>query len=184
FEWCDRTGLQFTGHLMEHTWPVPWESPDDASMYSLMHMPGIDMIVGADLRKNGKDPHMLFTIRQLSSVSHQLGRRAFCETYGASGWDSTFEYYKRMGDWLIVHGVNFIDQHLSYTTIRGARKRDYPQSFSDVAAWWPYYRLHADHTARLCYVMAQGIAPNRVLVLEPTTSGFVWARRGGANPEL
>jgi len=83
-----------------------------------------------------------------------------------------------------VHGVNFIDQHLSYTTIRGARKRDYPQSFSDVAAWWPYYRLHADHTARLCYVMAQGIAPNRVLVLEPTTSGFVWARRGGAIPEL
>lgn len=184
YEWCDRNGLQFTGHLMEHTWPEPWQSPDDASLYSFFHMPGIDMIVGAQVGNKGKDPHMLFTIRQVSSVSHQLGRRAFCETYGGFGWDSTFEFYKRLSDWLIVHGINFVDQHLSYTTIRGARKRDYPQSFSDISAWWPYYRLHADHTARLCYIMAQGIAPNRALVLEPTTSGFVWARRGDATPEL
>jgi hypothetical protein len=184
FQWCERNNLQFTGHFMEHEWPYPWISPDDASLYSLLHMPGIDMLMGEELRKKGKDPHMLFTIRQLSSATRQLGRRAFCEAYGVSGWDSTFEHYKRMEDWLIVHGVNFIDPHLSYITVRGARKRDHPQSFSDISAWWPYYRLHADHTARLCYIMAQGIAPNRVLVLEPTTSGFLWARRGGETPEL
>jgi hypothetical protein len=184
FQWCERHRLQFTGHFMEHTWPHPLISPDDASLYTFLHTPGIDMLIGTGLRTLGRDPHMLFTVRQLSSVTHQLGRRAFSETYGAAGWDSTFEHYKRMGDWLIVHGVNVIDQHLSFTTIRGARKRDHPQSFSDVAAWWPYYRLHADHTARLCYVMAQGVAPNRLLVLEPTTSGFLWARRGDDTPEM
>lgn len=184
FLWCDRNGLRFTGHFMEHEWPYPWITPDDASLYAYMHTPGIDMLVGAELRQKGADPHMLFTIRQLASVAHQLGRRAFSETYGVAGWDSVLEHYKRMGDWQIVHGINFIDQHLSFTTVRGARKRDHPQSFSDIAAWWPYYRLHADHTARLCYVMSQGTAGHRLLVLAPTTSGFVWARRGGETPEL
>ena len=184
FEWCDRNNLQFTGHFMEHEWPYPWISPDDASLAAYMHMPGIDMLVGVDLRTKGADPHMLFTIRQLASVSHQLGRRAFSETYGVAGWDSTLEHYKRMGDWLLVNGIDFIDQHLAFTTIRGARKRDHPQSFSDISAWWPYYRLHADHTARLSYLLAQTEPRNRVLVLEPTTSGFLWARRGGETQEL
>jgi hypothetical protein len=184
FEWCDRNGLQFTGHFMEHEWPYPWITPDDASLAAYLHMPGIDMLVGAAIREKGADPHMLFTIRQLASVSEQLGRRALCETYGVSGWDSTFEHYKRMGDWLLVNGVDFIDQHLAFTSVRGARKRDHPQSFSDVSPWWPYYRLHADHAARLSYVLAQGEARNRVLILEPTTSGFLWARRGGDTPEL
>lgn len=184
FEWCDRNNLQFTGHFMEHEWPYPWVSPDDASMYAYEHVPGIDMLVGAELRTKGVDPHMLFTIRQVASVSHQLGRRAFSETYGVAGWDSTFEHYKRMGDWLLVNGVNFINQHLAYTTVRGARKRDHPQSFTDISAWWPYYRLHADHTARLSYVLSNAEPRNRVLVLEPTTSGFTWARRGGETPEL
>ena len=184
FEWCDRNDLQFTGHYMEHEWPYPWISPDDASLYAYMHMPGIDMLEGDVLREKGADPHMLFTIRQLASVSHQLGRRAFSESYGVAGWDSTLEHYKRMGDWQLVNGINFINQHLAYTTIRGARKRDHPQSFSDISAWWPHYRLHADHTARLSYVLSQGQPRNRVLVLEPTTSGFLWARRGGDTPEL
>jgi len=184
FLWCDRNDLRFTGHFMEHEWPYPWISPDDASLYAYMHTPGIDMLVGGQLRATGADPHMLFTIRQVASVAHQLGRRAFSETYGVAGWDSTLEHYKRMGDWQIVHGINFLNQHLAFTTVRGARKRDHPQSFSDVAAWWPYYRLHADHTARLCYVMSQGTVNHRVLVLEPTTSGFLWARRGGETPEL
>jgi hypothetical protein len=184
FQWCDHNRLGFTGHYMEHTWPYPWISPDDASMYAFQHAPGIDMIVGTVLGQQGVDPHMLFTIRQVASVARQLGRRGFCEVYGAGGWDKDFQRLKQMGDWLIVHGINFFSPHLAHTTIRGARKRDYPQSFSDVSAWWPYYRLHADHMARLCYPLAQGVAPNRLLILEPTTSGFLWARRGGDTPEL
>ncbi len=184
FFWCDRNGLQFTGHWMEHEWPYPWISPADASLYAYEHVPGIDMLEGANLRLQGKDPHMLFTIKQMASVAHQLGRRAFCEAYGVAGWDSTLEHYKRFGDWLMVHGINFINQHLSFSTIRGARKRDHPQSFSDVAPWWPYYRYHADHLARVSYMLSQGQTHNRVLVLEPTTSGFLWARRDGETPEL
>jgi len=184
FEWCDRNGLQFTGHFMEHEWPDPRISPDTPSLYPFLHIPGIDMLIGSELRTTGAEPHILMTARQLSSVAHQLGRRALAEAYGVSGWDSTLEHYKRMGDFLIVHGINLLSYHQTMVTVRGSRKRDMPQSFSDVAAWWPYYRLHADHNARLAYVMAMGVAPNRILVLEPTTSGFLWGRGAKEVPEL
>ncbi|HWR50878.1 MAG TPA: hypothetical protein VN428_07205, partial [Bryobacteraceae bacterium] len=126
----------------------------------------------------------LFTIKELTSVAHQMDRRAFTEAYGGAGFDSTLEYYKRMGDWLMVHGVNFMDQHLSYSTIRGARKRDYPQSFSDVAEWWAHYKPHADHLHRLSYALSQGKARHRVVVIPATTSGFLAARRDGPYNEL
>ncbi len=184
FEWCDRNGLEFTGHWMEHEWPYPWISPADGSLYAFEHVPGIDLLEGTNLRLTGKDPHMLFTIKQVASVSHQLGRRAFTEAYGVAGWDGTLEHYKRFGDWLMVHGINFIDQHLAFSTVRGARKRDHPQSFSDISAWWPEYRLHADHLARVSGISSRSEARNRLLILQQTTSGFLEARRGGATPEL
>jgi hypothetical protein len=184
FRWCDSNDLQFTGHWMEHTWPVPTISPADASLYAYEHVPGIDMLEGTNVRLHGSDPRMLFVIKQMTSVAHQLGRRAFCEAFGVSGWDSTFEHYKRFGDWLMVHGVNFMDQHLAFATVRGARKRDHPQSFTDIAAWWPYYRLHADHIARVSYMLFQGRPANRTLLLEPTTSGFLRARGSETAPEL
>jgi hypothetical protein len=184
FQWCDRNGIGFTGHWMEHTWPEPWISPDDASLYAYEHAPGIDMLEGANIRTQGKDPHMLFTIKQVASVAHQLGRRAFCEAYGVSGWDATLEHFKRFGDWLMVHGIDFMDQHLAFSTIRGARKRDHPQSFTGVSPWWPYYKVHGDHLGRVSILLTSGEPRNRVAVLEPTTSGFLVARRAGPNDEL
>lgn len=184
FDWSDRNNIQFTGHWMEHEWPYPFISPDDASLYAYEHVPGIDMLEGSNIRTRGSDPHMLFTIKQVASVAHQLGRRVFCEAYGVAGWDSTFEHYKRFGDWLMVHGVNFMDQHLAFSTVRGARKRDHPQSFTDVSPWWPYYRLHADHLARVSYMLSRSQSRNRIVLLEPTTTGFLYARRAGRTPEL
>lgn len=177
YQWCDRNGLQFTGHWMEHEWPFPWITPADMSLYAFEHMPGIDMLEGTQLRLHGNDPHLLFTIKQVASASAQLGRRSFCEAYGVAGWDSTFEHYKRFGDWLQVHGIDFINQHLSFATVRGARKRDHPQSFSDVSPWWAHYRLHGDHVGRMSAAIAQSESRNRLLVLLPTTTGFLHARR-------
>ncbi len=164
--------------------PNPWLSPADGSFYAYEHAPGIDLLRGAELRENGSDPWRLFHIKQAASVSHQLGRRTLCEAYGVAGWDSTFEHYKRVGDWLMVHGIDFMDQHLSLSTIRGARKRDHPQSFSDISAWWPYYKLHGDYLGRVSYMLSRGSPANRLLVLKPTTSGFISTYRYGLTPEL
>jgi hypothetical protein len=114
-------------------------------------------------------------VRELASVANQLGRkRTLCEIYGAGGWDLRFEDMKRIGDWLGVLGVNLFDEHLSYITLRGARKRDHPQSFSYHEPWWEAYHVNARYLTRLSYAIAQGEQINRVLVLEPTTTAWMY----------
>jgi hypothetical protein len=190
FDWCDRHGLQWTGHWWEHLWPYPWSTPSDMSFYAFEHTPGIDLLMfgSRGLLARGVEPHMLLTVKQVSSAAHQLGRpRVLSETYGGGGWRATLEDFKRMGDWEIVHGVNLVNQHLSYVTTRGPRKRDWPQSFGDVAEWWGDYGPHARHLGRLSLAMASGVAAPRVLVLNPTTTAFTLARRAqpnGGNPDL
>ena len=108
-------------------------------------------------------------------MANQLGKkRTLCEAYGAGGWDLRFEDMKRIGDWLYVLGINTLDQHLSYITIRGARKWDYPQSFSYHEPWWKAYHVLAGYFTRLSAAMSQGEQVNRVLLLEPTTSAWIY----------
>ena len=116
-------------------------------------------------------------VRELASVANQLGRpRTLCEIYGAGGWDLRFEDMKRIGDWLGVLGVNLFDEHLSYITLRGARKRDHPQSFSYHEPWWEAYHVNASYLTRISCALSQGEQINRILVLEPTTT--VWMYQG------
>ena len=100
--------------------------------------------------------------------------RTLCEAYGAGGWDLRFEDMKRIGDWIYVLGVNTLDEHLSYITIRGARKRDHPQSFSYHEPWWDDYHVMADYFTRLSLVLSSGQQINRILVLEPTTTSWMY----------
>ncbi|MHC4734505.1 MAG: hypothetical protein ACYTDW_08590, partial [Planctomycetota bacterium] len=114
-------------------------------------------------------------VRELSSVANQLGRRrTLCEAYGAGGWDLRFEDMKRIGDWLYVLGVNTLNEHLSYITIRGARKRDHPQSFSYHTPWWKAYHVMAGYFTRLSLVLSQGEQINQVLLIEPTTTAWMY----------
>ncbi len=106
------------------------------------------------------------------------------EGYGAGGWDLRFEDMKRIGDWLYVLGINTLDQHLSYVTLRGARKRDHPQSFSYHEPWWDAYHTSADYFARLSVAMSSGQQVNDVLLLEPTTTAWMYNAAGTNPPEL
>lgn len=184
YEWCSAHNVRFTGHFMEHAWPHPSLSPSCMEGYRWMHLPGVDFLAPQfNFEHPEANAHYLMTLRELNSAANQLGRvRRLCETHGAGGYGATFEEFKRVSDWLMVHGVNFINQHLSYETICGARKYDYPQTFSDHSAWWQSYRFLADHTARLAVVLSQGEQRNRVLVLHSTTTG--WLRCNPAREPL
>jgi len=174
-EYCERKNLQFTGHYWEHEWPNCLRSPDNMAMYAWHQRPAIDTL----MNQYREDTHAQFgnarSVKELSSVANQLGReRTLCEAYGAGGWDLRFEDMKRIGDWLYVLGVNTLDEHLSYITIRGARKRDHPQSFSYHEPWWKAYHVMAEYFTRLSLIMSQGQQINRILVIEPTTSAWMY----------
>ncbi len=175
YEWCERHGLAFTGHYWDHEWPHCVGVPDNMAMAAWQHIPGIDCLMNQYAEHTHAQFGNVRFCREVSSIANQLGRqRTLVELYGAGGWDLRFEDMKRIGDWLAVLGINLMDEHLSYVTIRGARKRDHPQSFSYHEPWWEAYHVHAQYLARLSAVMSQGEQINRILVLEPTSTAWMY----------
>ncbi|MCX6561312.1 MAG: glycosyl hydrolase [Candidatus Aminicenantes bacterium] len=180
FEYAQKNNLAFTGHYWEHEWPRPVSSPDNLAMAAWSHMPGIDILMN-DFQR---DTHAQFgnarAVKEIRSAANQMGLpRTMSETYGAGGWDLTFFDQKRIADWELALGVNFINQHLSYVTIMGARKRDHPQSFSYHEPWWGDYKMMGDYLGRLSLVVSSGRQDNRILVLEPTTTAWMHHKPGG-----
>lgn len=179
YDWCEEHGLAFTGHYWDHEWPNCVGVPDNMAMAAWQQMPGIDCLMNQYAEHTHAQFGNLRFVRELASVANQLGRkRRLCEVYGAGGWDLRFVDMKRIADWLAVLGVNFFDQHLSYISIRGARKRDHPQSFSYHEPWWPDYHVMADYLTRLAVAMSAGEQVNRLLVIEPTTTAWMYQGDG------
>jgi len=179
YEYCEKNNLEFTGHYWEHGWPGAGHGGDNMAMYAWHQRPAIDTL----MNQYNEGPHAQFgnfrAVLELASVANQLGKkRTLCEAYGAGGWDLRFEDMKRIGDWLYVLGVNTLDEHLSYITIRGARKRDHPQSFSYHEPWWPDYNIMATYFTRLSAALSAGQQVNNILLIEPTTTTWMYQQDG------
>ncbi len=175
YEACEKRGLPSTGHIWEHGWPNLTHNPDIMSYNSWQHWPGIDCL----MNQYSEGPNAQFgnyrANKEIDSIANQFGRiRKLCETYGAGGWELTFEDMKRIGDHLYAGGVNLLNPHLSYYTIRGARKRDHPQSFSYHAPYWEAYHISMDYFGRLSWTLAGGKEKNPILVIEPTTTMWMY----------
>ena len=175
YDWCEKNGIAFTGHYWDHEWPNCIGVPDNMAMSAWQQMPGIDCL----MNQYREDTHAQFGnvrfVKEVQSLCNQLGRKRYlCEIYGAGGWDLRFEDMKRIADWLGVLGVNLFDEHLSYVTLRGARKADHPQSFSYHEPWWDSYHVMAQYITRLSAAMSIGQQRNHVLVIEPTTTAWMY----------
>jgi hypothetical protein len=173
--YCEEHNLNWTGHYWEHGWPKLADGPDNMAMYAWHQIPAIDLLMNQYVEDVNAQFGNVRIVKELASVANQMGRtRKLSETYGAGGWDLRFEDMKRIGDWQYVLGVNFLNQHLSYVTIEGARKRDHPQSFSYHEPWWDLYKHSANYFSRLSLALSSGKQINRILVLAPTTTAWLY----------
>ncbi|MHC4444069.1 MAG: glycosyl hydrolase [Planctomycetota bacterium] len=186
YEYCDKYGLELTGHYYEHRWPRCLMVTDNMSMYVWQHRPGIDLLThNYNEGTNGLGLGNVRVVKELSSIANQLGkRRTLCETYGAGGWDIRFEDLKRIGDFLYVLGVNTLNQHFTPISMCGARKRDHPQYFSYHVPWWEAYHISATYFTRLSAAMSQGQEINRTLLIEPTTTAWIYHTETGEESNL
>ena len=180
FDYCEAKNLKFTGHYWEHEWPNVAQGGDNMAMYAWHQTPAIDMLFN---QFNEESPQAQFgnvrSVKELRSVANQMGySRTLSETYGGGGWEVTFRDLKRLGDWEYALGVNLMNQHLSHLSISGARKYDYPPVFSDHTPWWPYYKQLNMHYARLSMALSAGEQINDILILEPTTSIWLYYNYG------
>lgn len=185
YEACEKRGIAFTGHVWEHGWPHINHNPDIMSFYAWQRWPGIDCLMnhygeGTDAQFGNYRSN-----KELDSIANQFGRvRRLCETYGAGGWELTLEDVKRIGDHLYAGGVNLMNPHLSYYTIRGARKRDHPQSFSYHEPYWEAFHIPMDYQSRLSWALAGGKAENPILIIEPTVSMWMYNWSGSQGETL
>ena len=176
YEYCEEKGLKFTGHYWEHEWPEMRQGGDNMAMYAWHHVPAVDMLFNQYNDSVSKAQFgNIRAIKELASAANQTGRqRKLSETYGGSGWELSFRDMKRNGDWEYALGVNLMNQHLTYFTMAGARKYDYPPTFDYHEPWWKDYKYLNDHYARLSLALSAGRQVNDILVLEPTTSAWLY----------
>jgi len=176
FEWCEDHHLLFTGHFMENKWPRPGSNPDCMASYRWMHAPGNDLL-GFQFKPESlpKNALYLLNLKELTSAAAQLGRQnVMVESSGANGYGASYALFKGCEDLLLSVGVNVMDPHLSHWSVAGARKYDWAQTLSKHSPWWECYRSHADHVSRIIAAQREGQEINRVLVLHPTLTGWLY----------
>lgn len=185
FNYCEENGLIFTGHYWEHSWPGMQQGGDNMAMYAWHQMPGIDMLFNQFNDSSVKAQFgNIRSVKELASAANQTGReRKLSETYGGGAWELTFTDMKRLGDWEYALGVNFMNQHLSHFSIAGARKYDYPPTFTYHEPWWSNYKYINTHYARLSLALSAGKQINDILIIEPTTSSWLYDSYAGKNPK-
>ncbi len=163
-EWCKAHNLRSSGHLMEEpTLESQTHALGDAMRsYRSFQLPGIDMLC---------DWSEYTTAKQAQSASRQFGcGGVLSELYGVTDWDFNFMGHKGQGDWQAALGVTVRVPHLSWVSMAGEAKRDYPASISYQSPWYEKYHLITDHFARVNAAMTRGKARVRVGVIHPVES--------------
>ena len=164
-DWCKENNLGFTGHLMAEDDLISQTvgfGGESMPSYEYMDVPGIDMLC-ADKNFN--------TAKQCQSVARQMGKEGMLsELYGVTDWDFDFRGHKIEGDWQAAMGVTHRVHHLTYLTMEGAAKRDYPASIGYQSPWYEEYAYVEDHFARLNTVLTRGKPIVKVGVIHPVES--------------
>lgn len=180
-EYCENVGLEYTGHDWEHDWPNAHMCPDNMATAFWRQRPAIDLLMNNFSRGTHAQFGNVRSVRELNSITRQAGRaRSISENYGAGGYDIKFEDLKRLGDWSYALGVNTTCEHLSYISIRGARKHDHPQTFSYHSPWFEQYSKLEDYWTRLSYLLSRGeLSQDRFLLIEPTSTAWMYQQNSG-----
>ena len=175
-EWCNREHMIFTGHFL-HEDSLMCQAIMQGSLmraYEYEDYPGVDVL--SEGNRN------YWIVKQVSSAARQLGKtRILSELYGCTGWQFNFESHKAVGDWQALFGVNLRCHHLSWYTMGGEAKRDYPASIFFQSGWWRDYHFVEDYYARFNTLLAQGRPACDVLVINPVESTWCQAGVGWAD---
>lgn len=166
-DWCKANGIAYTGHFLHEECLSAQVMCQGSLMrdYEYQDIPGIDNLT--------QYWRSYWVGKQISSVAHQTGKkRILSELYGCSGWQMSFEDYKEAGDWEALFGINLRCPHLSWYTMKGEAKRDYPASINFQSGWYKDFKYVEDYYARLGLLIAQGQPACDLLVINPIESVF------------
>lgn len=165
--WCEKNGIMMTGHMMyEHDLTYQTRAMGEAiRAYRSFQFPGIDMLC---------DKREYATAKQAQSAVRQYGREGLLsEMYGVTNWDFDFRGHKLQGDWQAALGVTLRVHHLTWVSMAGEGKRDYPACIGYQSPWYSEYSYVEDHFARLNTALTRGKPVVRVAVIHPIEGFWV-----------
>jgi len=169
-DWCKEHNILMTGHILSET-PLIHQSAtvgECMRTYRNMDIPGIDILC---------DDHSFVTVKQAVSVSKQMGRQGtMSELYGVTNWDCTFKTYKLQGDWQAALGITIRVPHLSFMSMAGEGKRDWPASIFYQSPWYKEFTYIEDYFSRVNYFLSKGKPVTRVAIIHPIES--IWLHLG------
>lgn len=162
--WCQEHNLMLTGHMMEEPTLLSQTSALGEAMrsYRSFQQPGIDMLC---------DRREYTTAKQAQSAAHQFDcPGVLSELYGVTNWDFDFRGHKLQGDWQAALGVTRRVHHLSWVSMAGEAKRDYPASIFYQSPWYQEYKMVEDHFARVNTALMRGKVIAKIGVIHPVES--------------
>lgn len=168
-DWCEKNNMIFTGHVLHEDSLTNQTVPNGSLMrnYEFMGYPGIDLL--------SEGNRCYWVVKQLASAARQVGKKwLLSELYGCTGWQFNLRSHKAVGDWQALFGINLRCQHLSWYTMEGESKRDYPASILHQSPWYKDYSFVETYFARFGLMMQQGKPLCDVLVINPIES--IWCR--------
>lgn len=174
-KWCRENQMILTGHALHEDTLGAQAVPCGSMMrfYEYMDYPGVDVLTEGN--KN------YWIIKQLSSVARQLDKKwLLSELYGCTGWQFNFASHKAVGDWQSLLGINLRCHHLSWYTMEGEAKRDFPASIFYQSAWYPEYKEVETYFSRVQAFMSRGEPECNILVLNPVESAWAQIYTGWA----
>lgn len=166
-DWCNEHNLAFTGHMLDEPRLLyqMYACGECMRHYGDFAIPGIDML---------SNNYQYTTAKQCQSVVHQQGKEGMMsELYGVTNWDFDFMGHKSQGDWQAALGVTVRVPHLSWLSMAGEAKRDYPASISYQSPWFKEYPFIEDHFARLNTALTRGKAIVNIGVIHPVESMWI-----------
>ena len=175
-DWCNDNNMVFTGHVLHEDSLTSQTATQGSLMRFYPHMtyPGIDILAEGN--------RCYWVVKQLSSAARQAGQKwLLSELYGCTGWQFNFAAHKAVGDWQALLGINLRCHHLSWYTMEGESKRDYPASILHQSKYYKDYNYVESYFARFGVVMSQGRPMCDLLVLNPIETTWALMYPGWSN---
>ena len=167
--WCQRHGLEWTGHTEEHAASHPARQGDYFRGLRHLTIPGTDH---HGFRYNRPRTVQAAEVKPAVSVAAMEGRpRVMAEAFGGAGWGVTLDEIRHGANLLAAYGINMQVLHgLFYSMATAEAADDWPPSFGHQNPYWPHFKELSNYIARLSAVVGHSRAATTVGVLYPWTS--------------
>lgn len=175
-DWCTERRIPCSGHYLdpESVAKATCSLGSLVPLYEYQDFPGVN-IAEVDVYSRPKAQeaylHRVVAIKEAVSVKRQLSKGGVVnESVAAGRRGQSLDSLRRIAQFQMALGLDFVTHHAGRASLRGDRKHDSPPIVGAPQPNWGHMKKHLDALSRLSWVLSQGRSVCEVLVLHPCAS--------------